>query len=178
MLSGAGATSPAVSKWCGVTAAGAAAHWLPLLSPGRSIEQIRAGRTTRERALQTPITPKLINVFLNKHDGSASNSAEAAAEVSRGRRSNSSARGDGVGRIPKQENNCSIRAQAGESGSSLQRTARGPRSPSIPQGCGSIVLEKNRERGRKGGKCTAAARSALLGRSRQRDAEPNLPERM
>lgn len=94
---------PGVNKSHGVTAAGAAAHWLPLLSPGRSIQQIRAGRTMRERAPQTPITPKLIDVFLNKHYGSASNGAEAAAEVSRGRRSNSLARGDGVGRIPKQE---------------------------------------------------------------------------
>lgn len=94
---------PGVNKSCGVTAAGAAADWLPLLSPGGSIEQIRAGRTMRERALQTPITPELINVFLNKHYGSASNSAEAAAEVPRGRRSNSLARGGGVGRIPKQE---------------------------------------------------------------------------
>lgn len=78
-----------------------AADWLPLLSPGRSIEQIRAGGTMRERALQTPITPELINVVLNKHHGSASDGVKAAAEVSR--RSNSLARGDGVGRIPQQE---------------------------------------------------------------------------
>lgn len=82
---------------------GAAAHWLLLLSPGGSIEQMRAGRTMRERALQTPITPQLMNVFLNKHYGSASNGAEAAAEVPRGRRRNSLSWGDGVGRIPKQE---------------------------------------------------------------------------